>query len=307
MPLTLKQIEAFRAVMTDGGMTRAAAALGVSQPAVSRLMADLEAAAGFPLFVKEGRAAVPTPRAWLLLAEVERTFLGLSHLEGVARTLRDGSGGRLSIALPPAILPLVTEQLFAPFTRLHPDAALAVEVIASFQSVAPAVFRQHDLCVTFEPLDLDGFEATPVGEMRAVCLAPAGHILTRRTGPVGLADLTDLAGERFISFWPNSAFRIEIDRMFDAAGLTRDLRCEARTTAAVCELVAAMGGVSIVPVAGPDIRADTRLAVLELDGAPVSSVRILRPAGPMSALTQAFMAFARAQPAVESMSVSAPT
>lgn len=290
MTITLKQIEAFRAVMTEGGVTRAASGLGVSQPAISRLMADLEMAVGFALFVRAGRTAAPTPRARLLLAEVERTLLGLSHLEGVVRTLREGSEGRMSIALPPSILSIVTDQLLAPFARLHPDASIALEVIASFQAVDPRIFRQHDLCVTFENFTLEGFEDIPLGPVRAVCLVSSGHRLTQRKGPVALRDLV---GEPFISYWPDAAFRLEIDRLFESAGLNRDLRYEARTTAAVCELVATLSGVSIVPVAGPDILADRRLAVLPIEAVPDNAIRILRPLGALSPLTQSFLEFAR--------------
>lgn len=75
--------------------------------------------------------------------------------------------------------------------------------------------------------------------------------------------------------------------------MIRDLRYEGRTTAAVCELVATLPGVSIVPFAGADIRADQRLATHEIEGVTDSFIRILRPLGGMSSLTQSFLAFAR--------------
>ncbi|MGL4243523.1 MAG: LysR substrate-binding domain-containing protein [Beijerinckiaceae bacterium] len=291
MTITLKQIEAFRAVMAGGGITRGAQNLGVSQPAISRMMADLEAEAGFPLFAREGRNAAPTPRARLLLAEVERTLLGLSHLEGVVRALREGGEGRMSIALPPSLLPAIAEQLIGPFARRHPEASIAIEIVPSFQAMDPLVFRQHDLCMTFEPFGLAGFEELPIGRAQGACVVPADHPLAQRNGPLQLRDIAD---EPFISYWPDAGFRLEVDRLFESAGLRRDIRCEARTTAAVCELVAALGGVSIVPIPGPDITSDTRLAALVIAGAPQSNIRILRPPGAMSVLAQSFLAFAMA-------------
>jgi DNA-binding transcriptional LysR family regulator len=288
--ITFRQIEAFRAVMTGGGMSRGARALGVSQPAISRIMADLEAEVGFPLFAKEGRNAIPTLRARLLLAEVERTLLGLSHLEGVARTLRESGEGRLSIALPPSILPVVAEQFIGPFARLHGEVFIAIEILPSFQVVDPLALRQHDLCATYEAFDPDGYEEMSIGRARAACVVPSGHRLTGARRPITLAEL---AAEPFVSYRPDAGFRIEVDRLFAIAGLRRDIRSEARTTAAVCELVAALQAVSIIPIPGPDIAADARLATLAMEHAPESDIRLLRPRDAASALAQSFWTYAR--------------
>jgi DNA-binding transcriptional LysR family regulator len=289
MTITLRQIEAFRAVMKAGGFTRAAQSLAISQPAISRMMSDLEQTVGFALFMRAGRGASPTPRARLLLVEVERAFLGLSHLETAARALRDSGEGQLRLAMPPSILPAVAEQWLAPFARRHPEAAVAVEIAPAFGGLDPRALRQHDLLVTFEAFGAEGFEEIAAGEARAVGLVPAGHPLARAGRPLALADL---AGEGFIAYWPDSAFRLELDRAFALAEVTCHPRHEARTTAAVCELVATLGGVSVLPVSGPDILADSRLHMLPLAPALVSPVRIFRPLGPVSPLALAFLAFA---------------
>ncbi len=89
MPMTLRQLEAFRALMAAGSVTKAAQAMGVSQPTVSRLIAaDLEAVAGLALFERARSGLHPTPEALAFDTEVERAFSGLSHLETVARGLR---------------------------------------------------------------------------------------------------------------------------------------------------------------------------------------------------------------------------
>ena len=59
----MRQVEAFRAVMMSGGITAAATMLNISQPSVSRLIADMERAVGFRLFDRRGARVHPTAQA----------------------------------------------------------------------------------------------------------------------------------------------------------------------------------------------------------------------------------------------------
>ncbi len=68
--LNPRQLEAFRAVMLSGGVTPAAELIGVSQPAVSRLIHDLQRALGLRLFERHGARLLPTGEAHSLYREV---------------------------------------------------------------------------------------------------------------------------------------------------------------------------------------------------------------------------------------------
>ena len=74
--LSVRQIEAFRAVMLTRSMTRAAASLSISQPAVSRLIADLEYEIGFSLFRRRKGGLEPSADARALFAEGFLTIVG---------------------------------------------------------------------------------------------------------------------------------------------------------------------------------------------------------------------------------------
>src|SRR3954453_8997780 len=88
MRINARQVEAFRAVMVTGSMTSAAELLGVSQPAVSRRIRDLELAVAFRLFERRGNQITPTPEAVSLLSEVERAFIGLARIRDGPTTIR---------------------------------------------------------------------------------------------------------------------------------------------------------------------------------------------------------------------------
>ena len=99
--ITGRMIEAFRSVMLGGGITRGAALLHVSQPSVSRLIADLEAGLRFRLFERRGTRIVPTEDALALYAEVEQSFAGLERIVSAAGRIRERRLGHLRIASMP--------------------------------------------------------------------------------------------------------------------------------------------------------------------------------------------------------------
>lgn len=67
----------FDAIYTEGGITRAAAKLNLTQPAISHALARLRERFGDPLFEREGREMVPTPMARNLIEPVRRSLRGL--------------------------------------------------------------------------------------------------------------------------------------------------------------------------------------------------------------------------------------
>ena len=98
--LKIRQVEAFRALMQRHTVTRAAQALHISQPAVSRLLSDFESGVGFKLFERQQGRLLPTSEARVLYDEVERAFVGLDRIALAAqqiRAMRRGSPSPMTI------------------------------------------------------------------------------------------------------------------------------------------------------------------------------------------------------------------
>ena len=76
-----RQLEAFRNVMQTGTTAKAADLMCVSQPAVSRLISELEIYLNFSLFDRNKGRLVPTPEALKFFNGVERFFIGIDELE----------------------------------------------------------------------------------------------------------------------------------------------------------------------------------------------------------------------------------
>ena len=77
-------------------------------------------------------------------------------------------------------------------------------------------------------------------------MLPKGHRLEGKE----VLRAEDLEGESFISYLPDSQFRFEVDQIFKKTGVTRTLQYEARTTDAICHLVARGLGLSIIVTMG---------------------------------------------------------
>ena len=121
--LNHRQIEAFRATYETGSITGAAERMNVSQPSVTRLVADLEIALGFSLFRRQRRGMEPTLQAQAFYLQVERSFLGLQDLADAAAEIRGHVQNRISLGLTPAVALAFGPAAIAKFSA-HYDASL---------------------------------------------------------------------------------------------------------------------------------------------------------------------------------------
>ena len=88
MKITLRHLEAFRAVMVRRTVTGAAEMLGVTQPVVTRLIADLEQRIAIALFTRDKGRLAPTPEATLLFADVNQSLMGIERIANAASGIK---------------------------------------------------------------------------------------------------------------------------------------------------------------------------------------------------------------------------
>jgi DNA-binding transcriptional LysR family regulator len=184
-----RQIEAFRAVMLTGAMTTAAETIHVTQPAVSRLIRGLEAELGLALFHRRGNLVVPTAEANALLAEVERSHIGLERIRAFADDLRTGRGGSLRVAALPAMAAGFVPRFVADFCRTRPNLEVLIDGLPSSMVRERVVAGQFDIGVTGVPFQRNSLTVTPLDD-NAVVAMPAGHRLVERSS-VRAEDLHD--------------------------------------------------------------------------------------------------------------------
>ncbi|MCQ0093158.1 hydrogen peroxide-inducible genes activator [Roseovarius sp. M141] len=104
MSITLRQLTYFRALAAHRHFGRAAAAVSVSQPALSVQIRDMEAALGQPLVERRARDVVLTPFGRLILGHADQVDSAMRNLEEAARW-HGGLSGLLRIGLIPTLAP----------------------------------------------------------------------------------------------------------------------------------------------------------------------------------------------------------
>jgi DNA-binding transcriptional LysR family regulator len=239
MAINPRQVEAFRAVMLTGQITSAAELLGVSQPAVSRLMRDFESTIQLPLFERRGNRIRPLAAAFALLTEVERSFVGLAHIADHAAAIRSGRVGELRIAALPAMAMGVLPRFAASFMRARPEARLTVSGMPSHLVIEAVAAGQADIGYAIGPLERLDIVSERISAS-AVAVLPARHRLA------GLRELDAgmLAGEPMIGVGAGTLFRSRIDAVFGDA--YRNIVAETPLTQIACVMVCEGAGIAIV-------------------------------------------------------------
>jgi DNA-binding transcriptional LysR family regulator len=249
--MEFRQIEAFREVIRHGSATLAARALGITQPAVSRLVRDLERATGLLLFERGRRHGLrPTADGLLLFEEVERSYAGLARLREAARDIRERRTGRLRVIAMPAYAEGSVARLLGGFLRAHPGITAELEVGGKLEAVRQVAAGQADLGVATAPLDEATGPATMVRTETldarvVVCVAPYDHPLASAAG----VEPSDIAGQAFVALSRTNPLRAQIDAALAAYGAPPPIPvAEARTQRAVYQLVAAGAGIGLIDV-----------------------------------------------------------
>jgi LysR family transcriptional regulator, nitrogen assimilation regulatory protein len=149
--MDLARLKYFVAVADAGSFSRAAAALHMSQPALSRQVLLLEEEVGQRLLERTGRGAQPTDSGLALLVHARGIF-DLAERARVDMSERQRSPrGRLTVGLPPRVAHVLTADLVERFHEKFPEAAITVMEGLSIRLREWLVAGRVDLAIVFDP------------------------------------------------------------------------------------------------------------------------------------------------------------
>jgi DNA-binding transcriptional LysR family regulator len=247
--MRMRQVEAFRAVMVSGGVTAAANLLHVSQPSVSRLIADLEREVGFSLFERRGGRVIATAQAEGLYEAVQRSFAGLELLDQAARRIRAHPVGTIRVAALSALAGGVLPRAIARFAARYPDITVTVESLGQRGIEDRLFLGQADLGLAVEAPVREGVRSARLVEAEYVCILPFGH----RLAELPAVEARDLAGETFIGpMHEADALWFGIDKVLEAHGVEVVRRLETQHAFPAYAFVDAGLGVTVAePFSAP--------------------------------------------------------
>jgi DNA-binding transcriptional LysR family regulator len=241
-PLNFRQLEAFRAVMLAGSMTKAGQIMNISQPAVTRLIRDLEHDLRLPLFHRHGAQIAPTDEGQRLYREVQRHFAGTERIRDAARSIRESSAGYLHIGAMPNLSVSCLPEAVGTFLREFPQAVVSVHPDNSLDLVEMISHGQLDVAFAVVPEDRRDIDHDPFPVSEAVCVMPPGHRLAAKP----FVSVGDLDGEDFVSLGLRSVLRMQVNAAMLAAGVRPRVRLETVHSPTVISYVRQGAGIAVI-------------------------------------------------------------
>ncbi len=239
---TPRMMEAFHAVLEAGSVTAAAKQLGVSQPAVSRLLKQFEGELGVPLFHRAKGKLTPTPEAHRLSVEVGRALDGIERVRRSAEDVRRHGVGRLRVGITPMLYEGVLRDLIGDFMAAHSHLVLTVESGLTDMMIDWLLRDQVELAFASLLDTHPGVDTVPLIETHSVVVLPPDHPLTAKQA-IGAEDLADVP---LITMTRRYSSRHRVEQMFRRAGVPMRLRAETNLSSTICDLVRMGQGVAIL-------------------------------------------------------------
>ncbi|MGI5227686.1 LysR family transcriptional regulator [Actinoallomurus sp. CA-142502] len=198
--LTIAGLRVVREIALSGSFTAAARLLGYSQPAISRQVAAMEAAAGHPLFVREPRGVRVSAAGAVVVEHAGRVLASVDALQQDLVSLGDRLAGRVKVGAFPAATAVLVPRALARLRVEHPGLDVRLS-----EGSTPTLLRQLragrvgvaviGVGAGLPDYELDDFRHEVVFSGHLCVAVPSGHRLAR----ADVVPVRDLAGEAWIA------------------------------------------------------------------------------------------------------------
>lgn len=243
--MDLRQLEYFVRVAELGSFTRAAIALDIAQPALSRQVRLLEVELRQNLLTRNGRGAVPTEAGKLLLAHGRGILHQVERAREELGRVRGSLAGRVAIGLPTSLARVLTVPLTRAFRQNMPEASISISEGLSIALQESLVNGRLDIAVLYNAKPSTETEIFPLLEedLLLVQARPPGLQEEPGPGPISLKAVSLLP--LIIPSRPN-AIRMHVEAEMANIGCSPRIALEIDGVSAILDLVEDGAGCAVL-------------------------------------------------------------
>lgn len=283
--MKVHELECFLAVVDQGSITRAAAALYLAQPSVSQIIRRLEAELSIELFRRAGRGLVLTPAGEALVGPARQVVRDLQHARQVADEFRGLERGRVDLAISASLTSNFLAAWVGNFRRRHPGFTVRLTQHHGDAEDIVALIRsgEAELGYTVSPVSRQGTECVHVGDGEVVLALPPGW----RTEfpdpvPVKMLDGLPMIVDRGFG-------RSFLESIRDTRGIEPAVVVDVSESAGLVPLIVAGAGAAFLPMRQA-LDARRRGANLRMiDPLTLRPIYAIMPSTPLSAPARKFL------------------
>jgi DNA-binding transcriptional LysR family regulator len=239
--MNINALLAFRTVVLDGSASAAAARMNLSQPAVSRLISQLEHELKLPLFHRRGRRLVVTEEGRAFFHDADRILGALGQIPAIAAGIRLGLPKSLQLVVMPRVAHGWVAPAIARFHADNPATLLGIDVLRRNDMESWLAVRQYDLGIGALPARHADIDTVPMLRARACAFVAPGHPLAKRRK----VSPSQLVRHRLIGLTKGLLPRDQVDDIFRSEGIVADYVIETTATSLACSMAAHGIGVTI--------------------------------------------------------------
>ena len=241
--MDLKQIEYFVRVAETGSFTRAAIALDVAQPALSRQVRLLEVELRQNLLIRNGRGATPTEAGKLLLEHGRGILHQVERAREDLGRVRSALDGRVAIGMPPSMAKALTLPLVRAFRQRMPEANLSVNIGLTHAMHEALSNGRLDIALLYNMSASPGIELMPLMDEPLFLVQRRAPKAKAATGALTLAEVAEVP--LVIPTRPN-AIRMLVESAMADHGLRPQVALEIDGIALILDLVEEGAGSAIL-------------------------------------------------------------
>ncbi|KNX78608.1 transcriptional regulator [Pseudomonas sp. 250J] len=284
-----RHIQYFLAVAQHHSFTRAAAALHVSQPALSQQVRQLEESLGAQLFDRSGRTTRLTDAGEVYLRYAKRASQELQEARRAIHDVGDLSRGSLRVAVTPTFTSYLIGPLVEAFHGRYPNITLNLSEIAQERMEQMLQLDELDVGIAFDERHAQDIDTYPLLVETLALVVGSQHPLAQASaiGPQALND------ESMILLSAEFATREQIERYCRRHGIRPQVMMEANAIGAVIEVVRRTTLSTLLPA--NIVLAHDDLAAIALDPLRLQRTAVLmqRRGVYQTAAARAFLALAK--------------